>query len=182
MTSPDHFVTSVDADISEDGQVAELQFVRKNGKTTYIQFPTPVTTEIMINIEQALGALFEKQQAKLKGRDAKTSFANGPRHVVAIQGAVAQKAPVLTFVLESGVRLDFRLEKEALSDLILWLRELAGLMQKPPERSHEPSQSKPRQTRRANKSPKPKSPAPKANDASSTWGAMFGFRKILGRG
>jgi len=182
MTSPNHFVTSVDADISEDGQIAELQFVRQNGKTAYVQFPTPAAAEIMLNIEQALGALFEKQQATLKGQNAKTSFSNGPKRVVAIQSAVTQKAPVLSFVLDSGVKLDFRLEKEALSDLILWLRELAGLMQKPPERSHEPSQSKPRQIRRANKSPKPKSPAPKASDASSTWGAMFGFRKILGRG
>jgi DNA polymerase I-like protein with 3'-5' exonuclease and polymerase domains len=182
MTSPDHFVTSVDADISEDGQVAELQFVRKNGKTAYVQFPTSAAAEMMLNIEQALAAILEKQQTKLNGHNSKTAFGAEPKHVVAIQGAVAQKAPVLSFVLKSGLRLDFRLEKEALSDLILWLRELAGLMQKPSERDNQSSQSERRQIRRVSKSAKAKSPAPKASDTPSTWGAMFGFRKILGRG
>jgi DNA polymerase I-like protein with 3'-5' exonuclease and polymerase domains len=182
MTSPNHFVTSVDADISEDGQVAELQFVRKNGKTAYVQFPTPQAAEIMLNIEQALAALFEKQQTMLNGHNSKMSFGAEPKHVVAIQGAVVQKAPVLSFVLESGVRLDFRLEKEALSDLIAWLRELAGLMQKPSQQSNHPSQSEPRQIWRASKSPKPKSPSAKATEASSKSGAKFGFRRIFGMG
>jgi hypothetical protein len=129
---PGTFLEAIGAALSEDGQVAELRLVRKNGTADHVRFPAAAAASVMLNIEQAIGTLFEKQRAMLAGQDPRTFFAIGAKHVVAIQGAVAQGAPVVSFVLKSGVRMDFRLEQEAIRDLISWLQELEAVSQKPP--------------------------------------------------
>jgi len=127
------FVEAVASRLSPDGQTTELGFLLKDGSITSVQFPAPAAASIMLNIEQALGTLFEQQRAMLKGRDPRTFFTLGAKQVVKVQGAVAQGHPVVSFVLKSNVRLDFLLEPSAVPELIEWLRGLETRSHKPPD-------------------------------------------------
>jgi hypothetical protein len=97
---PSQFVDAVGASLSQDGQTAKLQFKRKNGHVAYIQFPATAAANIILNIEQAVGTIFEKQRAMLKGEDPRTFFALGTKQVEKIQGAVAHGIPIVSFVLK----------------------------------------------------------------------------------
>jgi hypothetical protein len=131
--NPTQFVDGVGAGLSHDGQTAELHFLRKDGRVTPVQFPTAATASVLLNIEQALGTLFEQQRAMLKGQDPRNFFAIGTKHVVKVQGAIAQGHPVVSFVLNTNVRLDFRLEPNGIHDLIEWLQGLEIHSRKPPK-------------------------------------------------
>jgi hypothetical protein len=135
-TDPGEFLDAVGAALSTDGRVAELQFLRKNKKAAYIQFPTEAASSILLNIEQALGKLFRMQREMLKGADPRHFFAIGAKHVVKIQGAVAQGSPVVSFLLKSDVRMDFRFDQTAIRELIEWLQGLETEAQKPPARGN----------------------------------------------
>jgi len=125
MVDPTQFVTAVGASLSPDGKTSVLQFKLANGKTAHVLFPTEGASSIMLNIERALGTLYEKQRKLLKGEDPRAFFAIGAKRVSKIQGAVATTGdPVVSFVLDSGVRLDFALGQAAIPELIAWLEEL----------------------------------------------------------
>jgi hypothetical protein len=116
------FVTNVAAGLSEDGHVAQLQFVRASGVSAYIQFPAAETASLLLSIEKALGEVFSLQRSLLKGQDPRTFFTIGAKRVSAIQGAVSTDGiPVLSIVLEQGVRLDLSLEGISIPELIEWL-------------------------------------------------------------
>lgn len=125
------FLETVGASLSQDGQIAELQFKRKNGQVAHIQFPAAAAASIVLNIEGALGTIFEKQRAMLKGEDPRTFFGLGAKQVASIQGAVAKGVPVVSFVLKSNLRLDFALDRKLIRELIVWLQELETSLDKP---------------------------------------------------
>ena|ERR1700683_4290561 len=128
---PGQYLDAVGASLSQDGTVAELQFVRKNGAVAHVQFPTAAAASVLLNTEQALGRLFEMQRAALKGQDPRLFYAIGVKHVVNIQGSIAQNHAVVSFVLKSNVRLDFALDRPKVRELIGWLQELEEGLDKP---------------------------------------------------
>jgi len=136
MIDQSQLLQSVKASLSEDGQTSELQFLRKNGKTAHVQFSTANAAGVMLNIEMALGSLLESQKQMLKGRDPRAFFAMAPKHVTKLQGGMAQGLPVLSLVLETGLRLDFRLPAEQIRELIEWLETLEDQSRKPQTAPH----------------------------------------------
>jgi hypothetical protein len=132
MADTGQFVTAVSASLSTDGDVAQLQFRRANGKIAYIDFPTAAAGPMMLNIEQAMGTLFEMQRARVHGEDPRGVFAIGAKKVAKIQGAISVDGqPVLSLLLESKMRLDFALPQGALRELIEWLEELEAAQKLP---------------------------------------------------
>jgi hypothetical protein len=128
---PSQFVEAVGASLSADGTVSELRFSRKNKSVIPIEFPTAAAASVLFNIEQALGRLFELQRAMLKGQDPRTFFSLGTKHVVKVQGAIAQGMAIVSFVLKSNVRLDFALDRTRVRELIEWLQEVEAGLDKP---------------------------------------------------
>jgi hypothetical protein len=128
---PGQFVQAVSAALSQDSTVAQIEFRRANGQSAYIPFPVAAAGSMFLNIERALGQLFEMQRAALRGQDPRTFFAIGAKKVAAIQGAVAQGKPVISFVLESKIRLDLALEQTQVRELVEWLEELERGLDKP---------------------------------------------------
>jgi hypothetical protein len=131
-TDQSMFLTAVNARLSSDGAVAQLEFLRANGKSAYVDFPAAATGTVLLNIEQALGRLFEMQRAALRGQDPRAFFAIGAKHVEKIQGAVAQGKAVVSFALKSNVRLDFALDRTQVRGLIDWLQEVEKGLDRPP--------------------------------------------------
>jgi hypothetical protein len=137
MVDPTQFVTAVAAKLSPDGKTSVLVFKLANGKENYVQFPTGESASLMLNLEQALGTLFEQQRKLLKGADPRELFAVGAKRVSKIQGAVSTTGdPVVSFVLDTGVRLDFALGQTALPELIAWLKELEAVAKEKPSARH----------------------------------------------
>ena len=136
MIDHSQFLTEIDAALSDDGSVAELRMQRANGQTVSLQFPVEAAATILLGIELQLGKVFEKQRDRLGGRDPRTFFAMGAMRAKSIQGALATDGtPLLSFVLESGLRIDFALPKMTISDLLDWLQEFdtfANLPMQPP--------------------------------------------------
>jgi hypothetical protein len=126
MIDPTQLVKSTSAALSLDGHIAELQFVRGNGKTARIHFPMDQAGSIILSIEEALGQLFDAQREMLKGQDPRAFFPLSVKRVSKVQGAVsAEGTPVLSLVLSTGVRLDLSLDQTTIPDLIAWLEDLA---------------------------------------------------------
>jgi len=136
MTENQEFVTSIVSALSENGAIAELKFTRGNGTISHIRFPTEQTSSVMLSIEQSLGELFEKRLKITKGVDPKLIFPVAAKTVTTVQGAVSrQGTPVITFVLSSGLRLDFAVDRELVRELSEWLATLEQAQsqpQKPP--------------------------------------------------
>jgi hypothetical protein len=130
-------IHSVGASLSEDGQLAELQFVRANGQIAYIQFPAAMAGPMFVNIEEALAKVFEMQRALLKGNDPRLFFQVGMKRVTKVHGAIGDDGtPLLSFVLQSGMRIDLGMPKDAIPNLISWLRELEALRREPGSEPH----------------------------------------------
>ncbi len=118
------FLKAVAAGLSEDGRTAQLQFLLDDDSTVTVPFPSHHAATAMLEIQSALGTVFEQQRALIKGQDPRTIFAIQPMHPEAIQGGAVQGLPVLSFVLSSKVRLDFALPQNKLRDLIVLLEGL----------------------------------------------------------
>jgi hypothetical protein len=136
MADETRFLKAVGASLSTDGQVSELQFVRADGSSADIQFPVAASAGFLFNVEHALGQVFEQQRTLLKGTDPRTFFQINTRRVAGIQGAVAQGVPIVSFTLQSNVRVDLALDRKQVRELAQWLLALeAGLDQPPPVRN-----------------------------------------------
>jgi len=133
---PSRFLDAVNARLSDDGTVAQLEFLRADRTSSFVEFNAAAASSVMLNIEQALGRVFEMQRAALKGQDPRTFYAIGVKHVVNIQGSIAQNHAVVSFVLKSNVRLDFGLDRTKVRELIVWLQELEAGLDRPPERGN----------------------------------------------
>jgi hypothetical protein len=129
---PGNFLNRIGATLSADGKVAQLNLVNENGKKAFIQFPTSTAGTVLLDIEQALGQLFEKQRVMLKGEDPRCFFGVCNKNVVKIQGAIAEGHPVVSFVLKSDLRLDFVLDRNLLRGLIEWLQDVEADLDKAP--------------------------------------------------
>lgn len=125
MSDQSEFVQAVRAALSLDGTVAQLEFIRANGTQAHVHFPMALTTEVVLNIEKALGILFEKQRERLQGSDPRGSYPFKPKRVTAFQGAVADGVPILSFVLEGNLRLDIALDGVKIRKLVDWLEGIA---------------------------------------------------------
>lgn len=137
MNDPKQFVQSIGAALSEDGRTAQLQVLRANGQTAYLDFPAEATASILLTIEQALAKVFELQRARLAGHDPRTFYALGAKRAKSFQGAVATDGtPVLSIVLDSGLRMDIALPETAIPELIKWLREFETIAKKPGGAQH----------------------------------------------
>jgi hypothetical protein len=132
MVDQTKLLAAVGASLSADGQVSELQFVRTDGSTAYIQFPIAASAGVLLSIEQALGQLFEKQQAMLKGKDLRTFLEIKTKRVASVQGAVVQNVPVVSFTLHSNLRVDLALDPTLVRELAEWLRRLEASLDEPP--------------------------------------------------
>jgi len=126
MSDQSEFVQAVRAALSSDGTVAQLEFIRANGTQAYVHFPMALTTDVVLNIEKALGILFAKQRERLPGLDPRGVYPFKPKHVTAFQGGVAAGVPVLSFTLADNLRFDITLDGVKIRDLIAWLEEIAA--------------------------------------------------------
>jgi len=128
---------SVAVALLNDGRIAELQFKLTSGAVIPVRFKAEHTSSVMLNLEQKLGEVFEKQSELLKGQDPRTMFPVAAKTVEKLQGAIATDGrPVLSMALQSGVRLDFALDQNAIPDLIDWLRELEAAGHQPPQKAN----------------------------------------------
>ena len=57
-------------------------------------------------------------------------------YLESLQGAVAQRKPILSLVTKTGVRLDFWLDQKEAHELSEWLRGLADESEKPLAERH----------------------------------------------
>jgi hypothetical protein len=125
MVDPSQFIDQVSAAISEDGRTAELQIIRANGQTTYLQFPSEGAASVLLAMEQQLAKVFEMQRARIAGQDPRSFFPIGAKRVKKVQGAIGMgNIPVLSFELESGLRLDLAIDHSQIHSLIEWLEGL----------------------------------------------------------
>jgi hypothetical protein len=77
------------------------------------------------------------QRALLKGNDPRLFFQVGMKRVTKVQGAIGDDGtPLLSFVLQSGMRIDLGMPKDAIPNLISWLRELEALRREPGSEPH----------------------------------------------
>lgn len=131
VSDQSEFVQAIRAALSSDGTVAQLEFIRANGTQAYVHFPMALTSDVVLNIEKALGILFEKQRERVQGLDPRGFYPLKPKHVTSFQGAVADGVPILSFVLDGNLRLDIALDGVKIGKLIEWLQELAADTDKP---------------------------------------------------
>lgn len=96
------FLIGINAHFSADGAVAKLEFLRADGKSAYVDFPTAAAGKVMLDIEETLGRI---QRAALKGDDPRAVFDIGTKHVEKVHGTVALGKAIVSFVLNSGVRV-----------------------------------------------------------------------------
>jgi hypothetical protein len=119
------FVQTIAGALSVDGQIGVVRIVRANGQIVDLPFPMEEAAGILLNIERVLGVLFEQQRVLLKGEDPRKFFRVGSKQVTKFQGAADRDGnPVLSVVLDTGVRLDFSLKGMSIPDLIAWLKTL----------------------------------------------------------
>ena len=122
---PGEFLKEFGAAITKDGRVAELQIKRANGSVAHLRFPTENAGAVMVSIEQALATLFEAQRKMLGGDDPRNHFPMAAKRVAKFQGAASSDGtPMMSLVLESGLRLDFALSQTIIGGLIEWLQRL----------------------------------------------------------
>src|SRR5579863_5866119 len=109
---PGQYVKEFGAAISQDGLVSELQIKRANGSVAHLQFPTENAGALMMSVEQSIATLFEAQRKILGGKDPRTSFPMAAKRIAKFQGAASTDGtPIMSLVLESGLRLDFALSQ-----------------------------------------------------------------------
>jgi hypothetical protein len=90
----------------------------------------------LLNIEYALGQLFEQQRAMLEGKDLRTFIRLHAKRVAGIQGVVADGVPIVSFTLPSNVRVNLALDRKQVRELAEWLLGLEeGFDQPPPARN-----------------------------------------------
>jgi len=131
-TDPSRFLTSIGAALSDDGKIAELRMQIANGQIAFLPFPAEAAATILVGIERQLGRVFEMQRARLGGHDPAAFFAMGALCTKEVLGTIATDGtPLLSFVLKSGLRLDFPLEKTKISGLIDLLQEFDALANQP---------------------------------------------------
>ena len=137
MIEPKLFVKAVGGGISDDGNALALTFTLANGTKVPISFPAVSASSLMLDMEKVLGLLFEQQRKILKGGDPRTFFPMGAKRAKTIQGAIGHNGqPVLSLVLETGLRLDIGLPQGAIPDLIRFLQDLETARQKGPSQAH----------------------------------------------
>ena len=127
MAEPDptQFVRKLGLSLTEDGRAVGLEFVRENGTVAHLQFRYEDLPNLALHIEDAMGKAHYQQVASLKGADPRLIYQVRPRKVTSIQGGTATGGiPVVTVVLDTGLRLDLALDKTLLAELIPWLKRL----------------------------------------------------------
>lgn len=131
------FIQGMTGGLSADGGVGVIAITRANGQTVHLPFATESAGNLLLTVEQVLGALFQQQRSMLKGQDPRGFFRVGARQVSRLQGATnPEGTPVLSIVLPTGVRLDFSLRGAPIRELIDWLEELEAAGQKRPAARH----------------------------------------------
>jgi hypothetical protein len=122
---PTQFVKKLGLSLTADGRTVGLQFVRENGTVAHLQFKYEDLPNVALHIENAMGKAYDRQVANLKGVDPRRMYQVKPRKVREIQGGTATGGiPVITVVLDTGLRLDLALDQTSLSELIPWLKKL----------------------------------------------------------
>jgi hypothetical protein len=119
------YVNEFTAAISKDGLVSELQVKRANGSVAHLQFPTETAGAVMMGMEQAIATLFEAQRKMIGGKDPRTYFPMAAKRIAKFQAAAATDGtPIMSLILDSGLRLDFVVPQAVIHDLIEWLQRL----------------------------------------------------------
>jgi len=135
------FVTAVDVALSGDGEVAQLQFVKADGRATFVDVPAAQAGALMLDIQHALGGLVSKDLPNGPNKKATAHNLNEIRRVSRVDANSVLGMSVLSLLLASGAKLDFALDRRTLRDVIARLQELEAEMaekpkcaDKPPER------------------------------------------------
>lgn len=105
---------------SPDGRVTQLQFVRADGRTSYIDILTAHSGHFLASMQNALAG-------RPPGELPPARPASG--HVTKAEVTQVSGQAALNFALASGQRLDLTIEREVLSDMIdellkLWWKDL----------------------------------------------------------
>lgn len=119
------FLKAFGAALSGDGRVAELQCVRVDDRIVRLHFPPEEAGAMLLGIEGALAKVAAAHRKLLQGLDPRNVFPVTAKSVSRIQGGIASNGtPIISLMLNDGLRLDFSLGQVPLSGLIAWLRTL----------------------------------------------------------
>lgn len=122
---PPQFLKAFGAALSGDGRVAELQCARVDGRVVRLHFRPEEAGAMLLGIEGALAKVAAAHRKLLQGLDPRNVFPVTAKSVSRIQGGIASDGtPIVSLLLNDGLRLDFSLGRAPLSDLIAWLKSL----------------------------------------------------------
>jgi hypothetical protein len=123
LKDQDQYVSSIEVASSHDGHVTQLHFVRSNGMTTFVNFPTSQTASLMANLEQALSLLVPPRNAAAR-RDFLRVAAPTIRDVESVRATTNASGDTISFLTTSGMRLEFALDPGLLHEAIACLRAI----------------------------------------------------------
>jgi len=114
------FLIGVNGHLSPDGTMAQLEFLRPSGSIR-IDFPVAAAGVVMLRIEEALGRL---RRVASQVEDERGLSTMRTRDVVKIDTTFALGKAIVSFVLNSDVRLDLSFNRTQIRELIDCLEEL----------------------------------------------------------
>ena len=122
---------------SEDGKVVELRLIRKNGKTAYVPVEFSDLSNLVLRLQQAAGQAWELQRQVLGSVDPRLVHPITVSVVDSLQGAYSKSGdPIMTVVLQTGLRIDLGVPLDDIPALIEWLEELQASPSKGEQPQH----------------------------------------------